>query len=337
MPQEIAECMKSDAAGSVPNSPSAVVQLIRLPGRMNSGDSSHELASSGYQEIVRESLASYTHQVGGHAVLVKPKDSSMVLKPFDEAEYEFYDQRVLAECSSLLPFTARCFGEVSVAPSSQAKSCKYVMLEDLAHGLSRPNILDLKMGVKQRSIRNYSPQKVASKEAKSFQSTSHLLGFRIGGAQLYSGRDSLCCYNKYAGREQSVSDTYSILTAFFTDSLMHELQIYVIEEFIRKLESLKLVVQQLHGFRFWSGSILLIYDADDSAPILRMIDFANYTKIESSTDPDFEYLFGIDSLLSFFRAISNKNPHPPEIDSPPDFKIQDYELQQAVSRYAHNG
>ena len=295
--------------GSVP----PVVQLIKLPGRSSASTSPVGEKSAGYEEIVRESLANYANQVGGHRVLVQPKDSSMVWKPFDEAEYQFYDECVRAACSSLLPFTARCFGEVSVS-----KSSKYVMLEDLAHGLSNPCILDLKMGVKQRSVRNFSSAKVASKEAKSIESTSHSLGFRIGGAQMYSSDGSLSFYNKYFGRTQNVQETYILLSSFFHHNT---------QEYITQLETLSDLINNLSGFRFWSGSLLFI--RDETHWVLKMIDFANYTYIASSNEPDREYLFGIASIIKFLHAIELGQETPP-IGSPPDPQLQDIELRDAV-------
>ena len=323
---------------------SSVAQLIKLPSR--SGLTGCESAS--YTEIVRESLGTYTNQVGGHKVLVKPKDSSMVLKPYDEAEYRFYDQCVPVSCSTLMPFTARCFGEVDIrqpspetsssgdGPVSPGKSGKYVMLEDLAHGFQKPCILDLKMGIQQRSVRNYSAQKVQSKSAKSLMSTSHKIGFRLGGAQLYRGGESLSFFNKYFGRVQDVEGTFSILKSFFASVEEDGVRSALIGNFIQKLVELKSVIQQLKGYRFWSGSLLLIYDCTDAmlnTVTVKMIDFANYTFVPSSPDPDLEYIFGIACLVEFFQAILANTDCPVPASQRPDPQVQDSELVDAVERY----
>jgi hypothetical protein len=296
----------------------------------------------------------YANQVGGHTVLVKPLESSIVLKPYDEAEFDFYDRCVPLICSALMPFTARCYGEVdlrSITPEHggssviPGKSGKFVMLEDLAHGIARPCILDLKMGLKQRSIRNYSEKKVQSKQEKSISTTSHSLGFRLCGAQLYYN-NNVTFYNKYFGRLQDAEGTYSILRAFFESVNDVNLRGRIVDLVIRKLEELRVVIRSLTGFRFWSGSLLLIVDsalstegADETlegSVILKMIDFANYTQLEGTIRYDEEYDFGIECLLEFSKGI-RKNDTVSTVLSrvrpPPDPSVQDRELLSTVERY----
>ncbi len=286
---------------------------------------------------------------------MKPLESSIVLKPYDEAEFDFYERCVPLVCSALMPFTARCYGEVdlrAVTPEHggssiiPGKSGKFVMLEDLAHGLTRPCILDLKMGLKQRSIRNYSERKIQSKHEKSISTTSHRLGFRLCGAQLYKDDDvNITFYNKYFGRLQDSEGTFSILKAFFESVSDRLLRDRIIELVLNKLEALRIIIRSLNGFRFWSGSLLLIIDSAldctltdgiEGSVILKMIDFANYTQLKSVASFDEEYDFGIECLLEFIRGIQ-KNERPDSvlrrIRSAPDPGVQDRELLQAVELY----
>lgn len=332
-----------------------VAQLLRLPGRSGLAVSPSSSSGGYVREIDSRSLTMYTNQVGGHQVLVKPKDSSIILKPYDEAEYNFYDQCVPLICSALMPFTARCFGEIDLRTTSSdymspsgstpvipGKGGKYVMLEDLAHGISRPCILDLKMGLKQRSIRNYSEKKVLSKESKSKSTTSHILGFRLGGAQLYKV-DGIVFHNKYFGRLQDVEGTYEILRSFFKSVANIAIRQKIIKTLIAKLVELREVIKSLWGFRFWSGSLLLIFDSAigedtdvDKSVILKMIDFANYTRLERNRDYDREYVYGIDSLVLFLQGVFN-DAIPSSIlkrmAPAPSPTIQDEELIDAVESY----
>ena len=301
-------------------------------------------------------LTVYTHQVGGHQILVKPKDSSIILKPYDEAEYKFYDECVPQICASLSPFTARCFGEVDLkkdnsehviasSKETSGKAGKYVMLEDLAHGITKPCILDLKMGLKQRSIQNYSLKKVHSKERKSNLTTSHLVGFRLGGAQLYSD-GNIVFYNKYFGRLQDVSGTLDILKSFFDSVADISLSKMIIETFIDKLNILRDIIRSLPGFRFWSGSLLFIFDSTISSSskaaesvILKMIDFANYTRLENNYEFDREYVYGIDCIILFLRGIlldQSIEMIMKELPVAPNRGHQDAELAQAVEYYRQN-
>jgi hypothetical protein len=332
-----------------------VAQLLRLPSRSGLAVSPSVSSAAYTKEIDSQLLTMYSNQVGGHRVLVKPLDSSIVLKPYDEAEFDFYDRCVPLVCSALMPFTARCYGEVdlrAITPEHggssviPGKSGKFVMLEDLAHGIARPCILDLKMGLKQRSIRNYSDKKVKSKEEKSTSTTSHRLGFRLCGAQLYKDDDAnITFYNKYFGRLQDDEGTYAVLKSFFDSVSNPSTRERIIESLIQKLEQLRVVISQLAGFRFWSGSLLLIvdsatnpdkeYDVEGSV-ILKMIDFANYTQIDSSNSYDAEYDFGIECLLAFINGIRKGDSVSAvlgRLRSPPDAAVQDRELMIAVERY----
>lgn len=351
-----------ESASSIPESGGTsdhpVAQLLRLPSRSGLAVSPSSSSPTYKKEIDGQLLSMYSNQVGGHRVLVKPLESSIVLKPYDEAEFDFYDRCVPLVCSSLMPFTARCYGEVdlrAITPEHggssviPGKSGKFVMLEDLAHGIARPCILDLKMGLKQRSIRNYSEKKVQSKQEKSISTTSHRLGFRLCGAQLYrDNNNNVTFYNKYFGRLQDADGTYSILKSFFESVRDENLRSRIIDLVTRKLEELRVVIRSLRGFRFWSGSLLLILDSallpekDESlegSVILKMIDFANYTQLANVNTYDEEYDFGIECLLEFIRGI-RKNEHHSHvvgrIRPPPDPTIQDRELLATVERYRTN-
>ena len=340
---------ESGATSSEP----AVAQLLRLPSRSGLAVSPSESSSAYTREIESHLLTMYSNQVGGHTVLVKPLDSSIVLKPYDESEFEFYDRCVPLLCSALMPFTARCYGEVdlrAVTPEHggssviPGKSGKFVMLEDLAHGIARPCILDLKMGLKQRSIRNYSEKKIKSKEEKSMSTTSHRIGFRLCGAQLYKDDTAnITFYNKYFGRLQDEEGTYSVLKAFFESISNEAVREQIMTVFIRKLQDLRVVIRSLAGFRFWSGSLLLILDSApardddiDGSVILKMIDFANYTQLQSARTHDLEYDFGIECLLDFIEGLLKGDCVSSvlaRLKPPPDSSIQDRELIDAVERY----
>lgn len=330
---------------SVGTSENQIAQLLRLPGRSGLPVSPNA-TSSNLNSIEAQTLTMYSNQVGGHRVLVKPKDSSVVLKPYDEAEFNFYDQCMPVMCSCLMPFTARCYGEVDLrspaSPDHPAKGGKYVMLEDLAHGISKPCILDLKMGLKQRSIHNYSFKKLQSKAYKSISTTSHQLGFRLGGAQLYQNGQDVAFYNKYFGRLQDAEGTYTILKCLFGSVPNPNLRKNIIEIYVSKLKELRAVLRGLKGLRFWSGSLLLVFDSvgvsgsiSQETVMLKMIDFANYTRlpdsIESAGDFDREYDYGIECLVKFLEGIINKETIESvlsriEANQPPDPEVQDKEL-----------
>jgi hypothetical protein len=92
----------------------------------------------------------------------------------------------------------------------------------------------------------------------------------------------------------------------------------VLPEIIERLESLYVNINSLLKYRFYSGSLLIVYDGSPQSNLIdvRMIDFANTIRgttinDESSelsnnhSDPDKGYLCGLESLIKNFRDILN--------------------------------
>lgn len=175
--------------------------------------------------------------------------------------------------------------------------------------MATPCILDLKMGAKQRAVRyGLSKAKMESKLKKSRQTTSHSLAFRMCGVQLYDRiSGERVYYNKYYGRKQSEQGVFQTINTFF-DSIQEPYKKILIKRLVDKLERLLTVsiiiiitttnynnnnqiLQSLNGFRFWSGSLLFVFDAQSIEPrngTVKMIDFAHtsiviYTTITTNT------------------------------------------------------
>lgn len=302
-----------------------------------------------------DAVTMYSNQVGGHGILIKPKDSKYILKHAQEMEYHFYNDCMPLTCSALQPFTPIYYGQVELDATSVSKcssdgrsslACvKYLMMEDLAYGMTKPCILDLKMGLKQRSVRKYSDMKVSSKLLKSLNTTSHKLGFRLGGAQLHKSSDGVAFYNKYFGRQLDEQGIYKVLESFFSSMEGGEPNSskILIADFLNRLHELEETIETLDGFRFWSGSLLFLFDAVDPAnsSVLKMIDFANFTLIDPSYGPDKEYLYGLNCLIEFLEGLLDDQPDVTvvmetilnSIGTPPDPRSQDEELAVQVAKF----
>lgn len=70
---------------------------------------------------------------------------------------------------------------------NSSRSClcirKHIVLEDLVFGFRKPCVLDLKMGIRQRTL-GADAAKEQRQRAKSLETTSHILGFRLCGCQV---------------------------------------------------------------------------------------------------------------------------------------------------------
>lgn len=165
---------------------------------------------------------------------------------------------------SLNPWVLHCHQEQmkKLRKSSSIVSQKYILLENRVSKYEIPCILDIKMGTRQYGD-NASLSKRQSHTAKAAASTSSSLGVRLSGMVVYrhdSGR--YICHNKYYGHSLTVDGFHQALFNFLYDG--HRLCYKVITALIEKLRKLYSVVQGLNTFRFFTSSLLIIYDAKDS-------------------------------------------------------------------------
>lgn len=283
---------------------------------------------------------------------------SVVLKPLDEKEYAFY-QDLMDEAPQLIDHIAQLFGtktlthrQVSAMTAEVDKIVKdkdsveenfletrmrshrfqtYIVMQDLASTMASPCILDLKMGFKQRSQRHSEKKRQRSKD-KAETSTSHFLGFRICGIHA-EGR----CHDKYWGRRLVVDQIHGALAEFFLHAQAgpherHQLVSCILE----RLRELRAIIAGLLSWRFWSTSLLFLYDGLDlgKKPEVRMIDFAHCTRIKGNT-PDEEMLTSLTNLETFLEALLDGHPYTPWIDSRlsarPSEAIQDAEEVENVA------
>jgi len=245
-------------------------------------------------------------QVGGHKRF-KVYSNEYVCKPLDRREARFY-----LTCSSALEnFIPHFKGTVNLDSSSSQDD--FIILENLCTGYRKPCVLDLKMGT--RMYGDFATEKKRrSQELKTKQTTSGKLGVRLCGYQRYSKSSS--CFqkvDKYVGRKVDVQKFQEMLEVFFTVGGV--LQRRVIRSLLKQAERLGRVVLSLDSYRFYSSSLLVIFEGDppdnfededeedfdddsnrddlakpdnkegdesrqqqrNKAPILRLIDFANVT------------------------------------------------------------
>ncbi|UJR30852.1 hypothetical protein I4U23_018367 [Adineta vaga] len=199
---------------------------------------------------------------------------------------------------------------------------KYILLENVTAKFQNPCILDLKMGRRQYADVD-SDKKRQSKIQKCELSTSSKLGVRLCGMQVYQTEsDQYIFTDKYRGRMLTIEEFRLSLEQYFHNGRTQRLD--VLPKIIERLESLYIIVKSLLKYRFYSGSLLIVYDGSPSSNLIdvRMIDFANTILGTSNDDdlsnnhigPDKGYLYGLERLIGFFRNILdddvvNSNDH----------------------------
>ena len=141
-------------------------------------------------------------------------------------------------------------------------SQQYILLENLTSKYRHPCVLDLKLGTRQHGD-GVSASKKMSKVAKVASTTSGVLGLRLGGMQMYQvslGR--YICRNKHYGRLLSTEGFKTAVRQFFCNGLL--VRTDVIRALLARIAQLQTLLSDLDSFRFYTSSLLVIYDGSSN-------------------------------------------------------------------------
>ncbi|TRZ00905.1 hypothetical protein DNTS_001088 [Danionella cerebrum] len=162
------------------------------------------------------------------------------------------------------PWSLRCHKEQLSRMRSESKDrklYKFLLLENVVHHFKFPCILDLKMGTRQHGD-DATEEKAARQMKKCEQSTSATLGVRVCGMQVYQmDTGHYLCRNKYYGRSLSIEGFRQALFQFMHNGA--HLRKDLFEPVLRKLCCLKAVLERQASYRFYSSSLLIIYEGKD--------------------------------------------------------------------------
>ena len=185
--------------------------------------------------------------------------------------------------SPMNPWGLHCFerNQAKIDPATNGVQ-RCLLLEDVLSAFSRPCVLDLKIGT--RTYRSdASPEKRRRAIAKAKTTTTASMGVRLCGLQVFDrAAHRFLCRNKYFGRGLT-DETIAPAIARFFSACPDEHVGTVIGRLTREMKKLADIIGRLHQYRFYSSSLLIVYEGDPTgsdAPdiVVKMIDFSNCSR-----------------------------------------------------------
>lgn len=162
---------------------------------------------------------------------------------------------------ALNPWVLKCHRDHLSTIIKACTTQNFILLENVASQFTYPCILDLKMGTRQYGDADTLAKK-QSKMVKVVSTTSAKLGVRVGGMQVYQTTTRrFLCRNKLYGRSLSVSGFTQALCKFLHSG--KRIRIDVLPPLIRRLEELLEVLHRQEAVRFYTASLLLLYEGLD--------------------------------------------------------------------------
>ncbi|KAF7207744.1 inositol hexakisphosphate kinase 1 [Nothobranchius furzeri] len=277
------------------------------PRRKHSRRSLHRSSSSTEHKEERADRKE-VHDTGASDSLAELKSPRLDAKIHSDVPFQMLDWNsgLTLEKISHNPWSLRCHKEQLSrmrSESTDRKLFKFLLLENVVHHFSYPCILDLKMGTRQHGD-DASEEKAARQMKKCEQSTSATLGVRVCGMQVFQlSTGHYLCRNKYYGRSLSIEGFRQTLYQYLHSG--KGLRRDLFEPILNKLRGLKAVLERQASYRFYSSSLLIIYEGKPTRS-----DSIVPRPPSPQSHPDFPSpALGLSSLLS-----APVSPQPPLVD-----------------------
>jgi len=172
-----------------------------------------------------------------------------------------------------------------------------IVLENAAHGFKKPNILDVKLGVRLYAD-DAKPEKKARFDKVSAETTHKDFGFRIAGMRVWQGegakgenidKEGYRIYDKNYGRlsvnKDNIVDAFRNFLFSKTAGVDEELGKLISQAFLVDVEKIQKVLESQES-EMYSASLLFVFEGDGRALRLAMEEASNPESQESKPVPN---------------------------------------------------
>jgi len=165
--------------------------------------------------------------------------------------------------------------------------------------------MDIKIGTTSVG-EDASSEKREKMKAKDDATTTTTLGMRISGLRVFQcKRGEYVAKDKPWGKKVKDSTMGEALSTFFHNG--EKIRSDVVAQFITRLKQIKVWMDHQKDLRFYSSSLLFLYEGDENSPLktdIRMIDFAHVHAIKDG-GRDEGYILGLNNTIKFFEKLSH--------------------------------
>lgn len=178
---------------------------------------------------------------------------------------------------------------------------RFMALDDLTYGYSKPSVIDLKIGTK--TWEEDAPKEKIERESKKYP-LQRIIGFRLTGMRVYNAQtNDYDVYDKKFGYSQTESTLPSMFSTFFSPiPAAHRAE--VIRSIISQLQPILEWFSVPGRLQFICSSVLFIFDSngDDFKPIVRLVDFAHVRQLDAGSR-DEGCIVGLQRILKELQSL----------------------------------
>eukprot|EP01114_Cavostelium_apophysatum_P014411 TRINITY_DN3738_c0_g1_i1.p1 TRINITY_DN3738_c0_g1~~TRINITY_DN3738_c0_g1_i1.p1 ORF type:complete len:462 (-),score=136.64 TRINITY_DN3738_c0_g1_i1:48-1433(-) len=267
-----------------------------------------------YVQLARKKLAPTRHemkimpnQTGGHVGNFRKLPGGKIMKATNKIEFDFY-AKLNTDYPYLVDYAPTYYGP------DRTDDRLWIIIQDLTFNMRKPCVMDVKMGTCSAG-EDADAEKRESMVKKDLESTTTQMGIRITGMKVYNNMTQAYTQRtKSWGRDVTEATFTSSLAQYFDngDRFRHD----IVTALQKKLKTFRDWMDTQHNLRFYSSSLLFVYDAaatnlsdepTEGVVYWSMIDFAHVFPIKDGGKDD-GYIVGMRNLMSQFETIQ-QNSH----------------------------